>query len=44
MRSLPVIQSVVSSACSKDLMSNPSFLLLMLANLASTMGLYIPYM
>jgi hypothetical protein len=25
-------------------MTNPSFLLLMLANLASTMGLYIPYM
>merc|ERR1719348_460692 len=37
-------KSVVSSACSADLITNIPFGLLTLANLCSTQGLYIPYM
>jgi len=37
-------KSVMSTACSPALMTNVPFILLMLANLCSTMGLYIPYM
>jgi len=37
-------KEVVSTACSPRLMTSVPFLLLMLANLFSTMGLYIPYM
>jgi MCP family monocarboxylic acid transporter-like MFS transporter 12 len=40
----PCFKSVVSSVFDKRLLTNVPFLLLMLANLFSTMGLYIPYM
>jgi len=43
-RSENCLKSVVSSVCSPRLLSNVPFILLMLANLCSTMGLYIPYM
>ncbi|XP_023341712.1 monocarboxylate transporter 12 isoform X2 [Eurytemora carolleeae] len=40
----PCFQSVVSSVFDRRLLTNIPFLLLLLANLFSTMGLYIPYM